>query len=146
MSMSRQRETEPAGEWRQSLQAPQDLSAPVERLIAHMAGTAALPRQNGELVFNAPWESRVFGMAVALYEQGRYQRWDEFRERLIAEITAWERHHREREDPWNYYERWLAALERLLVDKGLLSKEEIELRTAEFASGTRDEGHARHAH
>jgi hypothetical protein len=30
-----------------------------------MEGTAALPRQNDELVFNAPWESRALGMAVA---------------------------------------------------------------------------------
>ena len=144
--MSHQYETEQAGGGRQSLQAPQGLSAQAERLIAHMEGTATLPRQNGELVFNAPWESRAFGMAVALYEQGRYQRWDEFRERLIAEIAVWERRHREREEPWNYYERWLAALERLLVEKDMLSKEEIELRTAEVTSGTWDEGHARHAH
>jgi nitrile hydratase accessory protein len=139
-------ETEQAGGLRQSLQAPQGLSAPVERLIAHMEGTAALPRQNGELVFNAPWESRAFGMAAALYAQGGYQRWDEFRERLIAEIAAWERLHQQREAPRNYYERWLAALERLLVEKGMLSKEEIDVRTAEFASGARDEGHARHTH
>jgi nitrile hydratase accessory protein len=85
-------------------------------------------------------------MAVALYEQGRYQRWDDFRERLIAEIAAWERRQREQEAPWNYYERWLAALERLLVEKGLLSQEEIELRTAEVAPESSDEGHARHAH
>jgi nitrile hydratase accessory protein len=144
--MNQQRETEQVGGERQSQQAPQGLSAQAERLIAHMEGTAALPRQNGELVFNAPWESRAFGMAAALYEQGRYQRWDDFRERLIAEIAAWERRHREQGAPWNYYERWLAALERLLVEKGMLSKEEIELRTAEFTSGTRDEGHVRHAH
>jgi nitrile hydratase accessory protein len=146
MVMSHQHETEHEGERRRPLPAPQGFSAAAERLIAHMEGTAALPRQNGELVFNAPWESRAFGMAVALYEQGRYQRWDEFRERLIAEIAAWERRHREQEEPWNYYERWLAALERLLVEKGLLSQEEIELRTAEVSSGTLDEGHARHAH
>jgi nitrile hydratase accessory protein len=143
--MSRQSETERAGGLQESPQAPQGLSAQVERLIAHVEGTAALPRKNGELVFNAPWESRAFGMAVALYEQGLYQHWDEFRHRLIDEIAAWEGRHPEREEPWNYYERWLAALERLLVEKGMLSRQEIDLRTAEFASGARDEAHARHA-
>jgi nitrile hydratase accessory protein len=143
--MRHQRETEQAEGWRQSRQAPQGLSARAERLIARMEGAAALPRLNGELVINAPWESRAFGMAAALYEQGRYQHWDEFRDRLITEIAAWEGRHRGREAPWNYYERWLAALERLLIDKGLLSTEEIERRTAEFASGARDEGHARPA-
>src|SRR5215831_1472013 len=104
MAMSRQSETEQTGGSRQRLQATQGLSAQTERLIAHMEGTAALPRKNGELVFNAPWESRAFGMAAALYEQGLYQRWDEFRDRLIAEIAASEKRHREHEEPWNYYE------------------------------------------
>lgn len=88
--------------------------------IADMGGPAALPRQSGELVFHAPWERRVFAMAVALCEQGFYT-WDEFRERLIAEIAAGER--RAQQDPAqrapSYYESWLAAFERLLADKGL---------------------------
>jgi nitrile hydratase accessory protein len=146
MAMSRQHETEQAGGGQQSLHASQGLSAHAEGLIADMAGMAALPRTNGELVFHAPWESRAFGIAVALYEQGRYQHWDEFRECLIAEIAAWERRHRERDAPWNYYERWLAALERLLVEKAMLSTVEIERRTAEVLSGTWDEGHAPHSH
>ena len=43
-------------------------------------GPAAIPRRNGEPVFNEPWESRVFGMAVGLCERGFYD-WDEFRDR-----------------------------------------------------------------
>ena len=35
-----------------------------------MEGQAALPRKNGELVFDEPWQGRVFGMAVALHERG----------------------------------------------------------------------------
>ena len=34
------------------------------------AGPAAPPRDNGELVFAAPWESRAFGLALALNEAG----------------------------------------------------------------------------
>lgn len=116
--------------------------AKVERLIAYMEGPAALPRKSGELVFNTPWESRAFGMATALYEQGLYQHWDEFRHRLMDEIADWESRNRESPEKWNYYERWLAALERLLVEKGILSKEAIDVRTAEFASGARDERHS----
>jgi nitrile hydratase accessory protein len=89
--------------------------------IAEMSGPASLPRRSGELVFHAPWERRVFAMAVALCEQGFYT-WDEFRERLIAAIAAGER--RAQQDPTqrapSYYESWLAAFERLLVDKGIL--------------------------
>ena len=46
---------------------------------------AAPPRANGELVFAAPWESRVFGLAAALRERGLFS-WDEFRAELIAAI------------------------------------------------------------
>ncbi len=39
-----------------------------------MEGDVALPRSNGELVFNVPWEGRAFGIAVALKDSGLY-RW-----------------------------------------------------------------------
>ena len=45
--------------------------AQVDRVVAVMEGAAALPRKNGELVFEEPWQGRVFGMAVALHEQRR---------------------------------------------------------------------------
>ncbi|MEW6298532.1 MAG: nitrile hydratase accessory protein [Thermodesulfobacteriota bacterium] len=89
--------------------------------IAEMSGPASLPRKSGELVFHDPWERRVFAMAVALCERGLYT-WDEFRERLIAAIAAGEQ--RARQDPTyrtpSYYESWLAALEQVLADKGVV--------------------------
>ncbi len=51
-----------------------------------MEGDVALPRSNGELVFNAPWEGRAFGFAFALKDGGLYQ-WEGFRDRLITEIA-----------------------------------------------------------
>ena len=38
-------------------------------LAAEAEGPAAPPRANGELVFEAPWESRAFGIAIALVER-----------------------------------------------------------------------------
>lgn len=61
----------------------------LNRLGAEPAGPFAPPRKSGELVFETPWEARVFGIAVSLCEQGFYQ-WDEFRRCLIAEIQDWE--------------------------------------------------------
>ena len=58
-----------------------------DRRVADMEGPAALPRENGELVFEAPWEGRAFGIAVALAEQGRYE-WEDFRQWLIGVINA----------------------------------------------------------
>ena len=39
------------------------------RHIADMEGQLAIPRKNGEPVFEAPWEARAFGMAVVLNEK-----------------------------------------------------------------------------
>jgi nitrile hydratase accessory protein len=113
-------------------------------------GPAAPPRSNGELVFEAPWESRAFGVAVALSER-RVLEWEEFRERLIAEIGAWEAEHAT--DPaarWSYYERWLASLERLLLDDGLLADDEIAARVTLLEELDEhehdDDGHHHHEH
>ena len=102
--------------------------------IANMAEGIALPRKNGELVFEAPWEGRAFGMAVALNENGEYQ-WSEFQGMLAAEIADAEQSN----DSSTYYERWLVSLEKLLLDKGMLEAKELEVRTTEYASGERDD-------
>jgi len=105
-----------------------------DRQIADMAGPSALPRRNGELVFESVWAARVFGMTVGLNQSQRFH-WNEFRDRLIAEIGAAEREERD----FSYYARWFAAFERVLTDKGLVSSAELEARTAEFARGLRDD-------
>ncbi len=53
-------------------------------------GAAAPPRENGELAFSAPWESRLFGLTMVLVEAGRLD-WEAFRGRLIVRIAAWEK-------------------------------------------------------
>ncbi len=102
----------------------------IEDLDDHLS----VPRRNGELVFQAPWEGRVFGMAVALSDRKVYD-WDAFRDRLVSEIAAAEEHG----DDSGYYERWLASFERLLLETDLISAEELDARTAEFAAGVYDE-------
>jgi len=104
------------------------------RLVSQMEGAIAVPRKNGELVFSAPWEGRVFGMAVALHDRRLY-RWEEFQRSLIEEIGR----AGSGDDPARYYERWLASFERLLADKGLIGEDELEDRTEAFEFGERDE-------
>ena len=101
-----------------------------------MGGSAAtrldeldLPRQNGELVFAAPWEARTFGLAVALSEQGVYA-WKEFSQALAAQTAAQEQHG----NIEGYYERWLESLERLALEKGLVQPEELETRMAQLVA------------
>jgi len=100
-------------------------------------GPAAPPRRNGELVFQEPWEGRAFGLAVTLQDEGVLP-WETFRDRLIAAIAEADR------DPTagkGYYENWLGALERVLIDGGLLTTEEIGRRARQFATGERDIAH-----
>lgn len=110
-------------------------------LVAGMGTGAELPRSNGELVFSAPWESRAFGMAVALHEQGIYD-WDAFRDRLIDEIGA-----HGPDDGRRYYERWLASLEQLLLGLGVVTDDEIEQRVEALAQqDDHDHDHDGHDH
>jgi len=108
--------------------------ARADRLVTSMNGPAAVPRKNGELVFEEPWEGRIFGMAVALHDQRVYG-WEEFQRSLIATIAEVEA----RGEDSRYYERWLASFERLLADKGLITPDELQDRTEAFEFGERDE-------
>ena len=112
-----------------------------------MEEAIAPPRQNGELIFDAPWESRAFGMAMVLHQRSTYT-WPEFSSRLATEISAQaEDAQGERVLPApdgtgaHYYERWLSSLEKLLVEKRILSTDELEARTAEFAAGDHSHEH-----
>ncbi len=89
--------------------------------VSLMPGQAALPRRSGELVFHDRWEQRAFAIAVALCEQGHYP-WEVFRDHLIAAIdAAGESPAAPRPDAPGYYEHWLASLERVLDERGLLA-------------------------
>src|SRR5262249_31076587 len=74
----------------------------------------------------------VFATAVALCEQRLYQ-WSEFRDYLIVEIAAAERPELPPELRPTYYECWLAAVEVLLIEKGVLTKAKIDTRAAWLA-------------
>ncbi len=101
-------------------------------LAEGLAGEAAPPRRNGELQFAAPWQSRAFGLAVGLHRRGLFE-WEEFRRRLIARIGAWDRAHAAAE-PYEYYAHWLAALQDLLVARGLAEAGAIDALARDFAA------------
>jgi nitrile hydratase accessory protein len=109
------------------------------------AGPAAPPRDNGELVFAAPWESRAFGVALALHDAGRID-WEDFRRSLIGEIGAWEAAHPSGAG-WSYYECWLRALEQVVSRKGLVGAGDLQERVDLLAArpAGHDHGHE-HGH
>jgi nitrile hydratase accessory protein len=106
----------------------------VDPEVAHAGGPAALPRKNGELVFEAPWQGRAFGMVLSLRRHSPFP-WSEFRDRLEREIAK----AGPEDDGTRYYEHWLGALERLVVERGLVDGDELRQRTHEYLSGEREE-------
>ena len=107
-----------------------------------IAGPTAPPRSNGEMVFDAPWESRLFGVTMALVEADRFS-WTEFQRRLIAAVGRWEADHPDGEG-YRYYERWAEALESLLDDLGIVAIETTDARAHALAA--RPAGHDHSAH
>ncbi len=70
-----------------------------------------------EPIFHAEWEKRVFGLVRTVGALGQW----------TSDAT---RHARERQHPADYlrhtyYENWLAGLEKLLVERGLVTAEEL---------------------
>ena len=94
-------------------------------------------RRDDEPAFEEPWQARAFAMAVQLTERGEGDLpWEAFQGRLVAEIEADGDEVEATEDV--YYEQWLRALERLLVDEGFVSDDELAARAREFEAGDRD--------
>jgi nitrile hydratase accessory protein len=81
-----------------------------------LAGSAPLPRSNGELVFEEPWQGRALGMAVVALDRAGIP-WAEFSRRLAEAV---ERHGYDPEEPAAsaYYAAWIDALETTLRDIG----------------------------
>ncbi len=61
-----------------------------------------LPRSNGELTFDEPWQGRALAMAIVLVERLGLD-WDAFRAQLIAAIAA--------DSARPYWDSWAVALD-----------------------------------
>ena len=84
---------------------------------AHVSGLSHLPRDIHGPVFEEPWQAQAFALAVRLSEQG-YFTWKEWAAALAAELKA-AADRGQPDDGSHYYHHWLAALERLVTEKGL---------------------------
>jgi nitrile hydratase subunit beta len=85
--------------------------------VGGMEGFGPVSVTGDEPAFSADWEARVFALNSALLKAGVYQL-DEFRdaiERMApAEYLA-----------ASYYERWLHAIQTLVVSKGVLAATDL---------------------
>ncbi|MDY0883261.1 nitrile hydratase accessory protein [Dongia soli] len=98
-------------------------SAPADPSI--LAALPTIPRQGDTPVFQEPWQAEAFAMAVALHEGGLFS-WSEWAAALAKEIKAAQA----AGDPDlgdSYYRHWLAALERLVVEKNIASRQQLDL-------------------
>ena len=90
--------------------------------LGGMHGFPDLGYEHDEPVFHDEWERRCFALNFAVDSLGRWN------------LDMW-RHAAERMDPHeylntSYYEHWLHVMETLLIEHGLLTREELEARLA----------------
>ena len=82
-----------------------------------------IPRDAEGPVFREPWEAQAFAMALALHERGLFT-WPQWAATLGDEIKRAQA----AGDPdtgETYYHHWLAALERLVAEKGVATRETL---------------------
>ncbi len=76
-----------------------------------------IPRDADGPVFRAPWEAQAFAMTLALHERGIFT-WPEWAAALATEIERAQAAG-DSDTGETYYEHWLAALEGLVVSRGI---------------------------
>jgi hypothetical protein len=89
-----------------------------------MGGQPAGPVNMAEHVYD-PWEKRVDAMFSLLVQKKKLMRVDELRRGIESlEPNAY--------DNLTYYERWIASIAKILVEKGVLNQAELDARVAEI--------------
>lgn len=97
------------------------------------SGPGAPPRANGELVFDAPWQSRAFGVAAALAEAGRLD-WPDFQAALISSVGKADAAGQDTGAPDHYWTCWLDALGTVAESIGSVDAASWEQRSRDLAA------------
>jgi nitrile hydratase accessory protein len=100
----------------------------------------SLPRDEHGPVFAEPWQAQAFALAVRLSAQGHFT-WKEWAEALAAELAAAVERDEADEDGSEYYQHWVATLEKLVTAKGLAGRPELFERKAAWADAFRHTPH-----
>lgn len=82
-----------------------------------------IPQDDDGPVFKEPWEAQAFAMTLALYDRGLFT-WPEWAAALAGEIKRAQA----AGDPdtgETYYSHWLAALERMVAEKGVATTQTL---------------------
>jgi nitrile hydratase accessory protein len=89
-----------------------------------LATLPLLPRDESGPVFAEPWQAQVFAVVVGLTEAGKISR-QEWADRLGSVLEEAEARG-EYDTGRHYYDHWLTALERLVVEKNMTDWHELE--------------------
>ena len=92
-------------------------------------------------MFAEPWQAQAFALAVKLSEQGHFT-WKEWSAALADELRA-AAGRGEPDDGSRYYHHWLAALERLVTNKGLADPAALVTRREAWAEAFRRTPHGK---
>ena len=98
-----------------------------------------LPADDDGPVFEAPWQAQAFALAVRLSEEGHFT-WKEWAGTLADELAAAEARG-EPDDGTRYYHHWVAALERLVLDRRLSTSAALDDRKEAWADAYRHTPH-----
>jgi nitrile hydratase accessory protein len=88
-----------------------------------LADLPLLPRDEAGPVFAEPWQAQVFAVVVGLTDAGKISH-HEWADRLGAALKEAEARG-ETDTGRRYYDHWLTALERLVVEKSLAGWDEL---------------------
>lgn len=99
-----------------------------------------VPRDgDGGPVFEAPWQANAFAVTLALHQRGVFT-WTEWASTLAAEIKRAQAAG-DPDDGSTYYRHWLSAIERLVVDKGVVTPAHLDARRAAWHRAARATPH-----
>lgn len=95
----------------------------------------------GEQVFQEPWQAQAFALVVHLHAKGAFT-WPQWANALSDEIKQ-AAARGEPDDGTHYYEFWLAALERLVRERGLAPQSTLDARKEAWADAYRRTSHGK---
>ena len=104
-----------------------------------LAALPPLPRDEDGPVFEEPWQAQAFALAVKLSERGHFT-WTTWARTLADELAAADARG-EPDDGSRYYHHWVAALERLVVERGLGDASALAERKEAWADAYRHTPH-----
>lgn len=94
-------------------------------ITTEIANTLRLPRDDNGPVFDAPWQAEVFAFTLLLHERDVFS-WSDWADALANAIRqaqqAGDADHGD-----TYYHHWLAALETLLVERGIAEPDQLTM-------------------